>query len=85
MIRVEGLAYRYDDTIAINGVNLTIDDGGCIVVAGANGSGGATLVRHFNGLLDLDKGTVSVNSRTISGHLITARTAIAMTFQYPED
>ncbi|WEL24553.1 energy-coupling factor ABC transporter ATP-binding protein [Haloferax volcanii] len=85
MIRVEGLVHRYGDTVAVDGVDLAIDDGECVVVAGANGSGKTTLVRHFNGLLDPDEGTVSVNGRTVSDHLIAARTAVAMVFQHPED
>ncbi|MFK8214674.1 MULTISPECIES: energy-coupling factor ABC transporter ATP-binding protein [Haloferax] len=85
MIRVEGLVHRYGDTVAVDGVDLAIDDGECVVVAGANGSGKTTLVRHFNGLLDPDEGTVSVNGRTVSDHLVAARTAVAMVFQHPED
>ncbi|ELZ70117.1 ABC transporter ATP-binding protein [Haloferax volcanii] len=85
MIRVEGLVHRYGDTVAVDGVDLAIDDGECVVLAGANGSGKTTLVRHFNGLLDPDEGTVSVNGRTVSDHLVAARTAVAMVFQHPED
>ncbi|WP_058826821.1 energy-coupling factor ABC transporter ATP-binding protein [Haloferax sp. Q22] len=85
MIRVEGLVHRYGDTVAVDGVDLAIDDGECVIVAGANGSGKTTLVRHFNGLLDPDEGSVSVNGRSVSDHLVAARTAVAMVFQHPED
>ncbi|MGB9957181.1 energy-coupling factor ABC transporter ATP-binding protein [Haloferax prahovense] len=85
MIRVEGLVHRYGDTVAVDGVDLVIDDGECVIVAGANGSGKTTLVRHFNGLLDPDEGSVSVNGRSVSDHLVAARTAVAMVFQHPED
>ncbi|CQR51453.1 MULTISPECIES: energy-coupling factor ABC transporter ATP-binding protein [Haloferax] len=85
MIRVEGLVHRYGDTVAVDGVDLAIDDGECVVLAGANGSGKTTLVRHFNGLLDPDEGSVSVNGRNVSDHLVAARTAVAMVFQHPED
>ncbi|EMA05923.1 energy-coupling factor ABC transporter ATP-binding protein [Haloferax denitrificans] len=85
MIRVEGLVHRYGDTVAVDGVDLAIDDGECVIVAGANGSGKTTLVRHFNGLLDPDEGTVSVNGRSVADDLVAARTAVAMVFQRPED
>jgi biotin transport system ATP-binding protein len=85
MIRVEGLVHRYGDTCAVDGVDLTIDDGECVVLAGANGSGKTTLVRHFNGLLDPDEGSVSVDGRPVSENLVAARTAVAMVFQHPED
>ncbi|POG56806.1 energy-coupling factor ABC transporter ATP-binding protein [Haloferax marisrubri] len=85
MIRVDGLVHRYGDTVAVDDVDLAIDDGECVIVAGANGSGKTTLVRHFNGLLDPDEGSVSVNDRSVTDHLVAARTAVAMVFQHPED
>ncbi|AFK17962.1 ABC transporter ATP-binding protein [Haloferax mediterranei ATCC 33500] len=85
MIRVEDLVHRYGDTVAVDGVDLTIDDGECVILAGANGSGKTTLVRHFNGLLEPDEGTVVVNGSRVSEHLVAARTSVAMVFQHPED
>ncbi|KAB1192679.1 ATP-binding cassette domain-containing protein [Haloferax sp. MBLA0076] len=85
MIRVEGLVHRYGDTVAVDALDLTIDDGECVVLAGANGSGKTTLVRHFNGLLEPDAGSVSVNGRAVAENLVAARTAVAMVFQHPED
>ncbi|WP_396610940.1 energy-coupling factor ABC transporter ATP-binding protein [Haloferax sp. S1W] len=85
MIRVEGLVHRYGDTVAVDGLDLTIDDGECVVLAGANGSGKTTLVRHFNGLLEPDEGTVHVNGIEVFENLVAARTAVSMVFQRPED
>ncbi|KAB1186946.1 MULTISPECIES: energy-coupling factor ABC transporter ATP-binding protein [Haloferax] len=85
MIRVDGLVHRYGDTVALDGIDLTIDDGECVVLAGANGSGKTSLVRHFNGLLEPDEGTVSVNGHAVSENLVAARTAVSMVFQHPED
>ncbi|KTG29515.1 energy-coupling factor ABC transporter ATP-binding protein [Haloferax profundi] len=85
MIRVDGLVHRYGDTTAVDELDVTIDDGECVVLAGANGSGKTTLVRHFNGLLEPDEGSVSVNGTPVSENLVAARTAVAMVFQHPED
>ncbi|EMA43876.1 energy-coupling factor ABC transporter ATP-binding protein [Halococcus saccharolyticus] len=70
---------------AVDGVSLTIDDGSFVVLAGPNGSGKTTLVRQFNGLLDPDAGTVSVNGQPVTTDVVAARTAVAMTFQDPRD
>ncbi|ELZ87353.1 cobalt ABC transporter ATP-binding protein [Haloferax elongans ATCC BAA-1513] len=85
MIRVADLVHRYGDTAAVDGLDLTIDNGECVILAGANGSGKTTLVRHFNGLLEPDEGTVHVNDSDVSENLVAARTAVSMVFQRPED
>ncbi|WP_410765930.1 energy-coupling factor ABC transporter ATP-binding protein [Haloferax sp. DFSO60] len=85
MIQVESLVHRYGETAALDGIDLTIEDGECVALAGANGSGKTTLVRHFNGLLEPDEGSVTVNDRDVSENLVAARTAVSMVFQHPED
>ena len=85
MIHTDGLRHRYGDVVAVDDVSITIPDGECVVLAGANGSGKTTLVRHFNGLLEPDEGTVEVNGRPVSDDLVAARTAIGMVFQDPRD
>ena len=85
MIRAVDLVHRYGDFVAVDGVSLSIPDGECVVLAGANGSGKTTLVRHFNGLLEPDEGTVEVNSRRVGADLVAARTAVGMVFQEPRD
>lgn len=96
MIEIRDLTFRYERQIrsndsgsgshpVIDDVSLTIDDGSFVVLAGPNGSGKTTLIRHFNGLLDPDLGSVSVNGRRVSEDVVAARTAVAMTFQDPRD
>ncbi|PSP37854.1 ABC transporter ATP-binding protein [Halobacteriales archaeon QH_7_65_31] len=85
MIRVEGLVHRYDETAAIDGVDLTFPDGEYVVLAGPNGSGKTTLVRHLNALLDPDEGRVLVNGTETTDDPVAARTAVGMTFQDPRD
>ncbi|WP_254545521.1 energy-coupling factor ABC transporter ATP-binding protein [Halomarina pelagica] len=85
MIRTRDLVHRYGEARALDGVSLAIDDGEFVVLAGANGSGKTTLVRHFNGLLEPDSGTVSVNGRAVASDVVAARTAVAMVFQDPRE
>ncbi|GAA0724441.1 biotin transport system ATP-binding protein [Halorubrum trapanicum] len=72
-------------TVAVDDASLSVPDGEFLVVAGANGSGKTTLVRTFNGLVDPDAGTVSVNGTPVDGDLVAARSAVGMVFQDPRD
>ncbi|GAA0303649.1 energy-coupling factor ABC transporter ATP-binding protein [Halarchaeum salinum] len=85
MIETEGLVHRYGGVTALDGVDLAIEDGEFVVLAGANGSGKTTLVRHWNGLLDPDEGTVRVNGTRVAEDRVVARTAVGMVFQEPRD
>jgi energy-coupling factor transport system ATP-binding protein len=86
LIRILGLHYHYDDeTPALNGIDLTLDDGAYLAIIGQNGSGKTTLVKHLNGLLKPSAGDVwvdGVNTRDATvGEL--ART-IGYVFQNPD-
>ncbi|WP_144924128.1 energy-coupling factor ABC transporter ATP-binding protein [Halorubrum salsamenti] len=98
MIEANGVTCRYgrtgdggsdaddgDSVVAVDDVTLSVPDGELLVVAGANGSGKTTLVRTFNGLVEPDDGTVSVNGTPVSDDLVAARSAVGMVFQDPRD
>lgn len=85
MIETRNLVYRYGETPAVTGVSLRISDGEFLVLAGPNGSGKTTLVRHFNGLLEPDEGTVLVEDIPVQDDLVAARSAVGMVFQHPRD
>ena len=85
MITTENLAHRFGDTAALDGISLTIPDGEFVVISGPNGSGKTTLVRHFNGLLSPDGGTVLVDGTPVEDDLVAARTRVGMVFQHPRD
>ncbi len=46
---------------ALDDVNFVIDKGEFVLIGGEVGSGKSTLVRHFNGLLKPDSGSVKIN------------------------
>ena len=85
MIETRNLVHRYGDEAALDGVSTRIDDGEFVVVAGPNGSGKTTLVRHFNGLLEPDTGTVEVDGTDVLADLVAARAQVGMVFQNPRD
>ena len=52
------VTFRYPETKALDGVNLTIWRGECVAVLGANGSGKSTLLRMFGGLCFPESGHI---------------------------
>ncbi len=85
MITVSDLVYRYDTTTVLDHLSVQIPDAECLLVVGPNGSGKTTLVRHFNGLLTPDAGTVTVDDRSVTESPVYARTHVGMVFQHPRD
>jgi biotin transport system ATP-binding protein len=92
VLELDSVTHRYggdDDgehaTTAVDGVSLSIPDGQFLVLCGANGSGKSTLVRHLNGLLEPDAGSVLVNGTEASEDPVAARVAVGMAFQEPRD
>jgi len=85
MIDVRNVTYRYDDTVVLDDISLSIPDGQFCLLVGSNGSGKTTLVRQFNGLLTPDDGTVTVDGTDVTEHPAAARANIGMVFQQPRD
>lgn len=86
MIEIVNLSHRYaDGTWGLQNVDLTVDDGELVVIAGANGSGKTTLIRHFNGLLLPTAGTVVVAGHDVATDLRRARQTVGMVFQDPDN
>ena len=85
MIDVRDLTARRGKTVVLEDVSLRIDDGEFLVVAGPNGSGKTTLARHFNGLLEPESGSVSVDGTSVVENPVAARTSVGMVFQNPRD
>ena len=55
IIRCEHLRYVYnpglpDETVALDDVNFSMEEGDFVGIIGSTGSGKSTLISHFNGL-----------------------------------
>jgi len=85
MIETRSVVCRYGETIAVDGVSLSVDRGEYVAVVGPNGSGKTTLVRTFNGLETPDSGDVLVDDTPVEDDLVAARQAVGMVFQEPRD
>jgi thiamine transport system ATP-binding protein len=59
MLRCLRLSVFFEETPALDAVNLTVNDGEVVAVMGPSGCGKTTLLRAVSGLQSLDIGTVS--------------------------
>ena len=62
-IEAKGLVKRFDDTLAVDGVDLSVPEGAIYGILGPNGAGKTTTLRMLLGIIDPDEGV-----RRIFGH-----------------
>lgn len=67
MLSVEGLAVRYGDTVAVDRVDLSVEDGESVCVLGPSGCGKTTLLRAVAGLVTPDSGRVRWDREDLAG------------------
>jgi multiple sugar transport system ATP-binding protein len=79
-IEIRGLARRFGTTVAVNSVDLTIEDGDFLVLLGPSGCGKTTLLRMLAGLLEPTGGQVLLDGGDIT-HEPSKRRDLAMVFQ----
>ena len=63
MVRMKNVTKVYDSsgTVALDGVNMTIDEGEFVFLVGPSGSGKTTLMKLITGEVRADAGKVIVN------------------------
>ncbi len=72
--------YEGSDKLAVDSLNLDIDDGEFVVLVGPSGSGKSTALRMLAGLEDIDEGDIEIGGRNMRGVPSKDRD-IAMVFQ----
>lgn len=96
----KGLIYTYNSKSdffkqALNGVDLTVNEGDFFGIIGETGSGKSTFVKHLNGLIKVQNGDLQVGCFNLSPksrkeekeykkNLKDLRYKVGMVFQYPE-
>lgn len=88
MIECRGVSFSYDGvTPALDGIDLSIEDGEFFCILGGNGSGKSTFAKHLNALLQPDAGTVRINGMDASDPELVydIRSTAGMVFQNPDD
>ena len=82
IIDIKSICHTFDDGyVGIKNISLSISMGEFIILAGKNGSGKTTFLRHLNGLLLPDSGQIFVNGHDVSKYLVQTRKTVGMVFQ----
>jgi len=66
MIQIEDLFKRFEDNEVLQGLNLTIEDGQTMVIAGRSGCGKSVLLKIIIGLIRPEQGRVLVDEEDIA-------------------
>jgi ABC-type polar amino acid transport system ATPase subunit len=84
LVEITGVRKSFGENLVLKGIDLAIDKGEAVVIAGPSGSGKSTLLRCMNGLEIVDGGDVLFDGHSISsaGKAISkVRAQIGMVFQ----
>ncbi|MCI8579175.1 MAG: energy-coupling factor transporter ATPase [Dorea sp.] len=92
MMKVEHLKFTYakktvDECRVLNDISFSVQEGEFIGLIGSSGSGKTTLIKHLNGLLKADSGTIYFQGQNIYDKkyiLSKLRKEVGLVFQYPE-
>ncbi len=92
MISVKNLSFVYGEglptgRVALDNINLDIQNGEIVALIGHTGSGKSTLIQHFNALTMPSSGTVIIDGLDVTdknANKIEIRKKVGLVFQYPE-
>ena len=91
-VKVENLTHIYNEglpheSVAVQDVSFSIEDGQIAGIIGHTGSGKSTLVQHLNGLIRPKTGSIYIDEQNIcDGKTVMReiRKKVGLVFQYPE-
>ncbi len=68
-LEIQHVSVAYENTLALEEINLTIDHGAQVAVVGPNGAGKSTLFKSLVGLIPLKTGTIRIHGQPLGQHL----------------
>ena len=83
IIQISGLTKKYEKVTAVDGINLTINEGEIFGLLGPNGAGKTTTLMMLSTLLKPTSGTAIVNGYNVVADPDKVRESIGMVFQDP--
>lgn len=66
MLRIEQLKKRFGQTVALDGLSMTVEEGSLYGFVGPNGAGKTTTIKIITGLLLPDSGTVTIDDMDVT-------------------
>ncbi|MEM8658782.1 MAG: sn-glycerol-3-phosphate ABC transporter ATP-binding protein UgpC [Pseudomonadota bacterium] len=79
-LTIDNLHKSYGSVEVLKGIDLSIEDGGFLVLVGPSGCGKSTLLNTIAGLEEITSGDIQIGDRSIAG-LHPSKRDIAMVFQ----
>jgi NitT/TauT family transport system ATP-binding protein len=79
MIALDGVTVSFEEVTAVEGIDLSIDDGEFVTVVGPSGCGKTTILRAVGGLVSPSRGRVAVDGEPPS--VARERAALGYVFQ----
>lgn len=76
-LKADGLGKRFDNTVALSNLDLTVSSGEVVCLLGANGAGKTTTINLFLGFLKPDTGAAFVDGIDVSKSPLEARRKLA--------
>jgi ABC-2 type transport system ATP-binding protein len=65
MIRVLNVTKRFEDTLALDGLTMTVPKGSIYGLMGLNGAGKTTIIKHLAGYLKEDAGEITIDGEYV--------------------
>jgi ABC-2 type transport system ATP-binding protein len=75
-VDVHGLRYRFGETVAVDGADLTVHSGEIFGLLGPNGAGKTTMIRAITALLPVPYGVISVFNHDVAKRRMAVRRMI---------
>jgi len=79
-VRLKGISKSFGKTLAVDNIDLTIENGGFVVLLGPTGAGKTTILRLIAGLEQPEEGEIYIGERSVIGET-PAQRDVAMVFQ----
>ena len=80
MLTVRDVSVSFDGVVVLDGLTLEVDDGEIVALLGPSGSGKSTLLRVVAGIVQPDRGSVTIGGSDVTS-VPTHRRGVGMVFQ----
>lgn len=77
MLEIKHYTKRYDNKVAVDDLNLVVEDGDLFAFIGHNGAGKSTTIKSIVGILPFDEGEILINGKSIKDNPVECKKEMA--------